>query len=98
MQKLVFIKKSLFLSLVRATISNLIKPQVRVDTIEKKYRGNKIIYEVKFVIVRCRQPFTYNVDFLMNNIKTFRFNKSEIAILAFYQQLQILENIGRNNV
>ncbi len=73
------------------------KPQLKVDTIEKRKINNKIVYYIKFIIVRRRQPFELTVDYLICNIKRLNFNKTDIVILSFYQMYQVLENAEIEN-
>ena len=39
------------------------------------------------------QPFKNSINYIIDNIHEFNFSKHDIAILAYYQMYQILENM-----
>ena len=82
---------------MKILINFITTPHLQIDEIEKKCINNKISYYVKFVIVRRRQPFIHSVDYIINNITAFNFSNHNIAILAYYQMYQTLENMEIKN-
>ena len=78
---------------VKLIINFITKPHLQIDGIEKIRINNKINYNIKFIIVRRRQPFIHSVDYIINNINEFNFSSHNIAILAYYQMHKTLENM-----
>ncbi|MBY0379106.1 MAG: hypothetical protein K2P99_01755 [Burkholderiales bacterium] len=85
-------KKKYLKFFVKFIFEYITKPHLKIDTIVKKVEQNSTKFDVKFTIINKRQPFTHNVNFLMENIDQFNFKKRDIAIIAFFNRYQHLEN------
>lgn len=92
-----FLKTKIIRFCIKLITNYVTKPQLKVDTIEKRKVKNKIMYYVTFIIVRRRQPFKLTVDYIIYNIGRLNFNKTDIVILSFYQMYQMLENAENEN-
>ena len=86
------IKKKYSKYFVKFIFEYITKPHLKIDTIVKKTEQNNTSFDVRFTIINKRQPFTHNVNFLMENIDQFNFKKRDIAIIAFFNKYQHLAN------